>query len=149
MTVRRPVITSFGLSLTVIVLLWPSSALAVQGHGGAEGLVAHQIGHALFISGLSYLFYKIYWARFKDSGWFEFKAFLLVLVFWNLLTFTGHWMREFVDSGKFSKVDGRVVAMTIDGPWDVFFYLTRLDHLLLVPAFLLLLLALRKWRQQT
>ena len=135
--------------LTIIVLLWPSSALAVQGHGGAEGLVAHQIGHALFIFGISYLFYKIKLARFEDPGWFEFRAFLRVLVFWNLLTFTGHWMREFVDPGKFIKVDNHVVAMTIDGPWDVLFYLTRLDHLILVPAFFLLLMALRKWRDQT
>ena len=146
--VRKPIITSCALPLVIITLLWPTAALAVQGHGGAEGLVAHQFGHALFIFGLSYLFYKIYLARLEDPGWFEFKAFLWVLVLWNLLTFTGHWMREFVDPGKFSKVDGRVIAMAIDGPWDAFFYLTRLDHLLLVPAFLLLLLSLRKWRLQ-
>ena len=134
--------------LTFIVLLRPSSALAVQAHGGAEGLVVHQIGHLLFILGISYLFYRVDLARFKDPGWFEFKTFLRVLILWNLLTFTGHWMREFVDPGKFSKVDNHVVAMTIAGPWDAFFYLTRLDHLLLVPAFLLLFMALRKWRRQ-
>ena len=138
----------YSLILITITLLWPSSVLAVQGHGGAEGLVAHQIGHALFVVGIGYLLYKIYLARFSDPGWLEFKAFLWLLISWNFLTFTGHWMREFVDQSKFSKVDGYVVAMTIDGPWDAFFYLTRLDHLFLVPSFLLLLLALRKWRWQ-
>ncbi|MEN8136526.1 MAG: hypothetical protein ABFS18_13475 [Thermodesulfobacteriota bacterium] len=129
-----------------MTLLWPAAALAVQGHGGAEGLVAHQIGHALFVMGLCYLFYKIKLARFNEPGWVEFKAFLWVLIFWNMLTFTGHLMREFVAPGKFSKVAGHVVHMNINGPWDIFFYLTRLDHLLLVPAFFLLFLALRKWR---
>jgi hypothetical protein len=131
------------------MLLWPSSALAVQAHGGAEGLVAHQLGHLLFILGIGYLFYKIGRARFTGAGWFEFKTFLWLLLSWNLLTFSGHWMGEFVDQSKFFRVDGRVAGMAIDGAWDAIFYLTRLDHLLLAPAFLLLLLALRKWRRQT
>jgi hypothetical protein len=134
--------------LPVVLLLWPSSALAVQSHGGTEGLVAHQLAHGLFILGIGYLFYKIQRARFTGAGWFEFKAFLWLLVAWNLVTFAGHWMREYVEPGKFFRVDGHVVGMTIAGAWDVLFYLTRLDHLLLVPAFLLLLLALRQWRRQ-
>lgn len=141
-------ISLYLMLLTSNLLLWPSSAMAVQGHGGAEGLVAHQLGHILFIIGISYLLFKVYLDRFRESGWFEFKAFLWLLIFWNFLTFTGHWMREFVDSGKFSRLDNHVVAMFIDDPWDALFYLTRLDHLLLVPAFIFLLFALRKWRMQ-
>lgn len=148
MTVRKPSITSCSLPLLIIAMLWPASALAVQGHGGAEGLVSHQIGHVLFIVGLSYLLYKINDTRFKASGWVEFRAFIGTLICWNLLTFAGHWMRELVDQSKLSKADGNIITMTIDGPWDLFFYLTRLDHLLLLPAFFLLLLALRKWRCQ-
>jgi hypothetical protein len=130
-------------------MLWPSSVLAVQGHGGAEGLVAHQIGHVFFVMGISYLLYKIYKGRFKDLGWFEFKSFLWLLICWNLLTFTGHWMREAVTPDQFVMDDGRIIGMTVDGAWDFLFYLTRLDHLLMVPAFFLLFLALRKWRRQT
>ena len=148
MTVRKPVIAFCSLVFLIVTFLWPAAALAVQGHGGAEGLVAHQIGHGLFILGLSYLFFNIKLARFNKPGWFEFKAFLWMLFLWNLLTFTGHLMKEFVDSGKFAKIAGHVAHMSIDGPWDLLFYLTRLDHLLLVPAFFLLLLALRKWRGQ-
>lgn len=149
MKVRWPVIKFSTLVLFFVTLLWPAAALAVQGHGGAEGLVGHQIGHLLFTMGLSYLFYKIKQARLNAPGWFEFKAFLWMLFFWNLLTFTGHWMNEFVDQGKFSKVGAHIVHMNIDGPWDALFYLTRLDHLLLAPAFFLLYLALRKWRAQS
>lgn len=148
MMVRKPSITSCSLPLLIIAMLWPASALAVQGHGGAEGLVSHQTGHVLFIVGLSYLLYKIHNTRFTAPGWVEFRAFLWTLVCWNMLTFTGHWMRELVDQSKFSKAGGHIISMTIDGPGDLFFYLTRLDHLLLLPAFFLLLLALRKWRSQ-
>jgi hypothetical protein len=134
--------------LTISFIMRPSPALAVQAHGGAEGLVSHQIGHVLFVFGIGYLFYIVRRSRFENPGWSEFKVFLWLLILWNLLTFTGHWMREFVDPGKFLKVNDNIVGMTIDGPWDAFFYLTRLDHLLLVPAFFMLLLGLRKWRRQ-
>ena len=37
----------------------------------------------------------------------------------------------------------------ISGPVDVLFYFSRLDHLLLLPAFLCLLTALTKWRKHS
>ena len=148
MTSRNLERPSFALVLMIGIILWPDFALAVQGHGGAEGLVAHQIGHGLFIFSGCYLSYKIHIPRFKDPGWLEFKIFLLLMLLWNLLTFTGHWMREYADPAKFYEVSGQITGMIIKGPWDAFFYLTRLDHLFLVPAFIMLLLALRKWRRQ-
>ncbi len=127
--------------------VWAEPALAVQQHGGAEGLVSHQIGHILFISGMIYLLYRIYHNRITGPGWFEFKIFLWLVIMWNILTFAGHWMSEIVDPEKFLKEKMRVTAFTITDTFDAFFYLTRLDHLLLVPCFLLLLLALQKWRR--
>ena len=59
----------YSLILITITLLWPSSVLAVQGHGGAEGLVAHQIGHALFVVGIGYLLYKIYRQAVDSEVW--------------------------------------------------------------------------------
>ena len=127
------------------MLFWPGQALAVQQHGGAEGLVAHQVAHILFLVGIIYLLYKMFRDTFNDQGWFEFKVFLWLIIGWNVLTFTGHWMRESVDPAAFSKVDGRTISYAVDGVADAYFYLTRLDHLLLVPAFIFLFLALRKW----
>ena len=37
------------------------------------------------------------------------------------------------------------MGYSIDSLFDLFFYLTRLDHLVLLPSFLFLLLALKKW----
>ena len=123
-------------------------ALAVQQHGGAEGLVSHQVGHLLFILGMGYLLYRVSFPKVEGPGWPEFKNFLVLILLWNGLTFAGHWMSEFVPPHKFVRVDGQVAFYAIDGLWDLFFYLTRLDHLVLVPSFLFLLVAIKKWSRQ-
>ena len=120
---------------------------AVQGHGGAEGLVSHQIGHILFISGMSYLLYRVYSFRITDPGWFEFKNFLWLIILWNFLTFFGHWMHEIVNPARFISQENQVTAFIVTDSFDAFFYLTLLDHILLVPSFIFLLLALQKWRR--
>ena len=74
---------------------------AVQQHGGAEGLVSHQVGHILFISGMTCLLYRVYHSRITGKGWLEFKSFLWLIILWNILTFSGHWMREIVNSENF------------------------------------------------
>ena len=62
--------------LFTLAVFSPTAALAVQRHGGVEGLVAHQMGHAVFAGGLGYLLFTIYKAEIRSRGWFEFKTFL-------------------------------------------------------------------------
>lgn len=121
-------------------------AWAVQQHGGAEGLVSHQIGHLLFIFGMSYMLFLVYHIGLSTAGWLHFKRFLWLILLWNVLTFSGHWLMEIVDQAKFVKVDDRTVGYSISSFTDAVFYLSRLDHLVLVPAFVFLLLALKRWR---
>lgn len=121
-------------------------ARAVQVHGGAEGLMAHQIGHLLFLGGMAYLLVRIHRRHRAEPGWFEFKFFLYLIILWNCLTFTGHWLAEVINPQQFEKIGGRTIAFQISSPLDFIFYLSQLDHLLLVPAFLFLFLALRRWR---
>jgi hypothetical protein len=137
--------THLSLFLLSLTLLWSDPAGAVQQHGGAEGLVSHEIGHILFITGMGYLLFWVYRLRMTGGGWAEFKVFLWLILCWNFLTFSGHWMREAVDPEKFIRVDGKITGYSIDSLFDLFFYLTRLDHLVLLPCFLFLLLALKKW----
>ena len=134
-------------SVTFALFSWAVPVYAVQQHGGAEGLVSHQVGHVLFISGMGYLLYRVYHNRITGSGWFEFKSFLWLIILWNILTFSGHWMREIVNPERFIRQGTQVTAFVITDSFDTFFYLTRLDHLLLVPSFVFLLLALQKWRR--
>ena len=128
-------------------LLQAVPALAVQSHGGAEGLVSHQLGHILFLSGMIYLLVRIYHTDLNGPGWFEFESFLWLIVMWNLLTFTGHWLREIVDTNKFVSDNGHTASFTIASFTDLIFYISRLDHLVLVPAFIMLFRALAIWRR--
>lgn len=125
------------------------SARAVQEHGAAEGLVSHQLGHVLFVAGMAFLLFRIVRTRAAGPGWPEFKSFLRLILLWNLVTFAGHWMNEFVGPERYVTVDGRTIGYALAGLFDVLFYLTRLDHLVLVPALLLLLAALRKWKERS
>jgi len=139
-----------GLLYTAIVfflVFCPASAWAVQHHGGAEGLAAHEIGHFLFIVGMFFLLYRLYRGHVSGPGWFEFRAFLWLIILWNILTFCGHLQWEFMSADKFIHTDGRITAFTISTPGDVFFYFSRLDHLLSLPAFVFLAAALHKWRK--
>ncbi len=130
----------------VVFMMAATPAWAVQTHGGLEGLVSHQIGHLLFTFGMIYLLFRLYSVRPKGVDWREFKIFLWLLIAWNVATFSGHWMDEFVAKEKFIKAHGRTLAFTIENLQDALYYLTRLDHLILIPSFVFLLLALRKWR---
>ncbi|PLX78814.1 MAG: hypothetical protein C0616_13235 [Desulfuromonas sp.] len=142
----RNTLNPIGLTLaTLLTLTVPGPAWAVQSHGGVEGLVSHQIGHILFVVAMAYLLYRLYSHQVKEVGWTEFKIFLWLLFAWNLLTFAGHWMSEHVAKSQFLRVGADIDSFTADGWFDVIFYLTRLDHIILVPAFVFLLIALRKW----
>ena len=142
---RHSVLQVFIASLSAMLILPASMAYGVQSHGSPEGLVSHQLGHLLFFIGMILILVRIRQSSLAGAGWREFEGFLWLILCWNVLTFTGHWMREGVMGGQFVRHSGRVTAFQADTLFDLIFYLTRLDHLLLVPAFFLLLSAIRKW----
>jgi len=139
------IIPAFFFSLFASVFFPVSKVYAVQAHGGAEGLISHQLGHTLFILAMVVLLLRIRESRRTGPGWYEFRRFLWLIISWNVLTFAGHWMREGVTADRFVLHNGRVAAFHVGSVFDLIFYLTRLDHLLLVPAFFMLLLAIRNW----
>lgn len=141
-------VLSVSLSIAVILAGAATPAWAVQSHGGSEGLVVHQIGHLLFAGGMAYLLFRLQRIQLKAYDWFEFKMFLWLIIAWNVLTFSAHALGESVDKTKFIFLNGELVAFSINDFADAWFYLSQLDHLLLVPSFVFLLLALRKWEQQ-
>ncbi len=134
---------ALGVSALLILVATPS--WAVQTHGGAEGLVSHQVGHFLFVIGMIYLLVRIHSMKLQGRGWIEFRLFLWLILFWNLITFSGHWINEYIDADKFNRINGAVASFKLESFVDVVYYLSRLDHLVLVPAFICLLLSLRKW----
>ncbi len=137
----------FKALLSVIFLLCADPALAVQHHGGAEGLASHQLGHLLFCAGIIFLLYRTYQAKHTESGWSEFRGFLWLIIAWNILTFSGHWLYELSSHSALNITDNIPSSFSVNNLYDALFYLTRLDHFLLVPALFLLLKALQKWRR--
>lgn len=133
--------------LLFFLLCTASPAWAVQTHGGSEGLVSHQIGHVLFVIGIIVLLFRMSLNSFFGKGWRTFKGFLWMLVLWNCLAFSGHWMQEVVSAEKYITESGYTTGFQITNIFDIIFYLTQLDHLLLVPAFFLLFLALGHWEK--
>lgn len=138
----------FSVGIVTLLVMKAEPAWAVQAHGGVEGLVSHQIGHMLFMVGIGSLLFHVHRARLRTPGWTEFRIFIWLLLVWNVITFTGHWMHEFVDVNKYVRAGENIVSFSVMDIADVYFYLTRLDHLFLVPSLVFLLLALKKWRMQ-
>jgi hypothetical protein len=129
-------------------LLLPEPALATQGHGGIEGVYAHQIAHIFFLISMGVL---IYWLRqrglVRESGWryIQYAAFFLIL--WNLDTILVHALDD----------QFRIIATERVGTWQIritdsgnrpalklLYYFAKLDHLLCVPAIVCLFVGLRR-----
>ena len=69
----------------------PDTALATQGHGGIEGVYAHQFAHLFFLFSMGSL---IYWLRarklIREPGWRLIQYSALFFILWNLDTLTVH-----------------------------------------------------------
>lgn len=138
------------LFLTLLVsILSVSPAWAVQAHGGAEGLVSHQVGHLLFLIGTGYMLVRVHLLGERGRGWFEFKTFLWLIIIWNLLTFFGHWRNEYIGNEHFVQSGSKTLSFVAHNSVDLLYYLSRLDHLILVPAMFFLVRALKKWSAQS
>lgn len=139
---------SLGMIALLIGALLPVPAHATQTHGGAEGLVVHQFAHLFFIFSMGLL---IYWLRKRrlvsHKGWRYIQYAALFFIFWNLDAFFSHWLLEQSNILTVETTQGRQFRIsTASGlQWlGTIYYLTKLDHLLCVPAMLFLLLGLRR-----
>ncbi len=128
----------------------PRLAWAIQTHGDPEGLYAHQLGHIVFLIAMIYVCWQIWRQDLKARPGFT-RLFWACILFgaWNILTFIGHIAEEQLDPSAIDRSAGylwRTLHITdLNG---LLYYLAKLDHLILVPAFLLLYLALRAFRRR-
>jgi hypothetical protein len=136
------------LAVTFGLILHPVPALALQSHGGLEGLYVHQVAHVFFAFSMGLL---IFWLRKRrltaSLSWRYIQYAAMFLIAWNADTITSHWLLE--QSGL---IDVQFVApihihITTAEGWQwvtQLYYLTKLDHLLCVPALVFLFLGLRR-----
>jgi hypothetical protein len=131
----------------MVVALTPASALATQGHGGLEGVHVHQFAHLFFMFSMGTF---IYWLRRRElvrlAGWryLQYSAFFFIL--WNVDAFAVHFLEEQLQAVTVTKTDSlHIIISTPEGAgWlEYIYYIAKLDHLLCVPAMILMYLALK------
>jgi hypothetical protein len=132
-------------------LFWSSSALATQGHGEPEGLYSHLFSHAVFVSAMVYLSYRLYRSgEFRRPGWRWIFVSAIIFSFWNVETSFVHIYRELLAPDDFSGTFyGLKQTFHAASPGDLVYYLGRFDHLLSLPALLFLLAGIRALVKQT
>jgi len=139
--------------IAIIAGSWlaPGHALATQGHGGIEGVYAHQFAHVFFMVSMGIL---IYWLRerklVQQTGWRLIQYSALFFILWNIDTILVHALDD-----QFLIIQTQGV-----GTWQIkitdayghnfiklFYYVAKLDHLLCVPALVLLYLGLKRLKE--
>ncbi len=122
-------------------------AWALQSHPAPEGIYVHQMAHVLFMVSLGYLFWHTRKTQESgNKGWKYLQIFCLLFFCWNLLAFTGHEALKYLEPTDF--IDKNTLSARISGPLDLtklLYYITKMDHFLVVPAFLALVISLRKF----
>jgi hypothetical protein len=130
-----------------LLLCFPGEALALQVHGEPEGLYVHQMAHLHFIFALGYLFLDIRRTGFSGKGWLFLQFFCGAMVLWNLVAFIGHQTEVLITADQFANSED-YLRMRLLGPLSlhkIIYYLTKMDHLVIVPGLLLLFLAMRSF----
>jgi hypothetical protein len=135
--------TSFVLILTYL-LCSPAVVNAFQSHPAPEGLYVHQLAHCFFVFAMGML---AYWLQIngltREKGWRLIQLSCILLILWNLVAFTGHWVEEMISDSAVSGEPDWTQRIVVDSVCTGLYYVLKLDHLVQVPAMLFLLLGVR------
>ncbi|MEW5745798.1 MAG: HAMP domain-containing sensor histidine kinase [Nitrospirota bacterium] len=123
-----------------LFLLLPSPAWAFVPHG-YPGIFIHQMGHVFFIISCLFVMWTIFKNRLhKEKGWRYLFTSQILFIAWNVDTFIGHiteyWIEESQIIGTREGWGYFWRDIVLEG-WDHLYYITKFDHLYLVPAMLL------------
>lgn len=128
------------VGVIAVILFDPRPALALQTHGPPEGLYVHQLAHVLFAAALIFLIWQVKYEGLTGlPGFRQLRWACGLFVLWNVVAFLGHWSEELLLPQAFQGQPGefsRRLIMSRFAAW--IYYVTKLDHLILVPAFFLL-----------
>jgi hypothetical protein len=145
---RREAVVIRVIFSIVIVLIYligsPTAASAFQSHPAPEGLYIHQLAHWFFIFAMAMLAYWLQVNGFtREKGWRLIQVSCILLILWNLVAFTGHWVEEMISDAAISGEPDWTQRIVVDSAWTGLYYVLKLDHLVQVPAMLCLLLGIR------
>jgi hypothetical protein len=139
---NRIYIIVFFLAALSWTILSPDPAFATCDYGRPEGVHTHQLAHIFFIISMGILIYRLKNKKCPRSpGWkfIQYSAFFFIL--WSLDASTVHFLSEQLD----------IIQIKTIGLWQIkindyfdnnllkfFYYLARMDYLLLLPGFIFL-----------
>jgi len=138
-------INMLALFLPLTLILAPDQAWALQSHGPTESIYVHQLAHLFYAAALGYLFWDVGRNAFSGKGWRYLQIFCILMIFWNLVAFSGHWLGLHIADSDIVHPAG-YFSSQITGPLSVIkliYFSATLDHLLSVPALFFLFLSLR------
>jgi hypothetical protein len=131
----------------ILTLFAPGEALALQVHSEPEGVYVHQMAHLHYIFALTYFYWDIRRTSFTDYGWRFLQMFCLLMICWNVIAFTGHYIDLSLDSQAFERT-GNYLQTRLLSPLtfnNFLYFITKLDHLVSVPALFFLFLGVRSF----
>ena len=133
-----------------LVFFSASPALAIQSHGAPEGLYVHQIGHLLYGLAMLGFAYRIRISRLAATRSWRYMAIgAVLLACWNGWAMIGHSVAKFISADRFLfNEQGARIAVIMDTPVAWLYYIFKMDHLICVPALLLIYLALRRMNRR-
>jgi hypothetical protein len=139
---------SLPLGLILVWLLWPAPmALALQSHATPEeGLYSHQFGHLFFMLSLVFFAFWLQKTRLvQERGWRFLQISCFLLALWNIDAIAGHELELWLSESRLVGVASARIGLGDPRLWlpYIYFFL-KLDHLLSVPALILLFIGLRK-----
>ena len=128
------------LGVIAFIIFDPRPTLALQIHGPPEGLYVHQLAHVLFAAALLFLIWQVKYERLTGlPGFRQLWWACGLFVLWNVIAFLGHWSEELLLPLDFQGQPGNLSQRLIMFRFSAWiYYVTKLDHLILVPAFFLL-----------
>jgi hypothetical protein len=131
-----------------LLFLSPRLSLAYQ-EWQQEGLYIHQAAHLLFLAAMVYFIYEM--RRERLQNWRGFRLLIwacALLALWNVDSMVGHFSEWFLENPVILG-GGLSRRLLMDSPNAWIFYITKLDHfILLAPAFYLLYRGLKSFTQE-
>lgn len=133
----------FSLGAILSLLVCPDSALAIQTHGDPEGLYAHQIAHVGFIVAMIYIYLRT--RNRQGAGWGLIRLSFVFFALWNVNTLVVHAIENSLSPQQFEGTVGMLPRYFFPRSGvEIFYYFGKMDHLLCLPAALLLGLGLKR-----
>ena len=144
---KRKIVRIWLFLLLIMVILLPGDALALQVHGEPEGVYVHQMAHLHYIFALGYFFWDIRRTSFTGRGWRYLQLFCVLMTCWNIIAFLGHLAEAYLDPQSLLQTDCYLQVRLLS-PFTLnkyLYFITKLDHLIYVPALFFLFVGLRSF----